>query len=195
MPVGADIPRVDGLAKLDGSALYVDDLTIDGVLHGGTVRSPVPRGRITAVHFHPSINWNEYVVVDRRDIPGPNEVALIENDWRALAAGDVRHKHEPIVLIAHRSMRKLREGLRAIRVEIDPLPALADVGQHENKVFKRIDIRKGDPAGIFATAPHVIEGECTTGEWEHVDREPQGMLAYHEDGRLVLLVWNIMKTE
>lgn len=195
MSVGNDVPRVDGLAKLDGSALYADDLAIEGVLHGGTVRSPVARGRISAIHFDQAIDWNEFVIVDHRDIPGPNEVALIENDWRALAAGDVRHKHEPIVLIAHRSLRKLREALRAIRVEVDPLPAVsaprqplsADLIQYgDDNIFKRIDIRKGDPAAVFAMAPHVIEGNYHTGAQEHLYLETQGVVAQYEDGRLVV---------
>ncbi|MBU0618510.1 MAG: carbon monoxide dehydrogenase, partial [Planctomycetes bacterium] len=82
MSVGDDIPRVDGLDKLRGATAYVDDLAIPGVLHGGTIRSPVARGRITRIHFDPAIDWDEFVIVDHRDIPGPNEVALIENDWR-----------------------------------------------------------------------------------------------------------------
>jgi len=42
MAIGADIPRVDGLEKLLGTARYVDDLPVEGVLHGGTVRTPSP---------------------------------------------------------------------------------------------------------------------------------------------------------
>ncbi|MCK4343329.1 MAG: xanthine dehydrogenase family protein [Phycisphaerae bacterium] len=195
MSVGADIPRVDGPAKLTGTARFVDDLTMPNMLHGGTVRGPVARGRIKSIHFDPAINWDEFVIVDHRDIPGPNEIALIENDWRALAADDLRHKNEPILLIAHRSLRKLREALRAVRVEVDPLPAITDPRQPltldmiqygDDNVFKRIDIRKGDPAAAFAQASHVIEGEYRTGSQEHLYLEPQGMLAYHDEGRLVV---------
>ncbi len=126
MSIASDIPRVDGPDKLSGAARYVDDLTIEGLWHGGTVRSPVARGRIKKVRFDPAINWHEFVVVDHRDIPGPNQIRLIELDQPALAAAEVRHKHEPVVLVAHRSPSRLREALRAIRVEIDPLPAIFD---------------------------------------------------------------------
>jgi CO/xanthine dehydrogenase Mo-binding subunit len=195
MGVGDDIPRVDGPDKLRGVTAYVDDRAIPGVLHGGTIRSPVARGRITRIHFDPAVNWNEFVIVDHRDIPGPNEVALIENDWRALASGDVRHKHEAVVLIAHRSIRKLREALRAVRVEVEPLPPVLDprtpltpeLIQHgDDNVFKRIDVRKGDPATVFQRAPHVVAGEYSTGAQEHVYLETQGMLAYREEGCLVV---------
>ena len=193
--VGADVARVDGLDKLSGATRYVDDLCIPGVLHGGTIRSPAARGRITGIHFDPAVNWSEFVIVDHRDIPGPNVVALIEPDQPALVAHEFRHKHEPIVLIAHRSNRKLRQALRAVRIEFDSLPTILDPRQPvdpaliqfgTDNVFKRIDIRKGDPEPAFVGAAHVIEGEYATGSQEHVYIEAQGMLAYREDGRLVL---------
>ena len=195
MSLGEDIARVDGLDKLAGRARYVDDLTVPGVWHGGAVRTPVARGRIRRVRFDPAVNWSEFVVVDHRDLPGPNEVALIEKDQPALAVDTAMHKHEPVVLIAHRSIRKLREGLRSIQVEVDPLPAVLDprealtpelVQYGDDNVFKRIDIRKGDPGPVFAQARHVIEGRYQTGSQEHVYLETQGMLALPEDGRMVV---------
>ena len=194
-PVGADIPRIDGPAKLDGSARYVDDIALPEVLHAGTVRSPVPRGRIQRIRFDPAIDWSEFTIVDHRDIPGENAVKLIELDQPVLAENEVRHVHEPILLLAHRSIRELRRGLRAVQVEIDPLPALFDPSatpapelvQHaSDNVFKRIDIRKGDPQQAFARAARVVEGEYRTGPQEHVYLETQGMLATCEDGKLVV---------
>ncbi len=196
MILGADIPRLDGRDKLSGRAVYVDDIAVPGVWHGATIRSPVARGRIRRVHFDPIIPWSEFVVVDHRDIPGANAIKLIAADQPALAASEVRHMHEPIVLLAHRSVSKLREALRSVRVEVDPLPAVLDPRQTltpdllqygPDNVFKRIDIRKGDPAAMFAGAAHVVEGEYITGSQEHVYLETQGMLAYREDGRLVVM--------
>jgi CO/xanthine dehydrogenase Mo-binding subunit len=192
--IGADLPRIDGLGKLGGSARYVDDLVVEGVLHGGTVRSPIARGRIKRIHFDPAVDWREFVIVDHRDIPGVNSVAMIEKDMPALAAQEVRYRYEPILLIAHRSIRKMREALRAIRVEVEPLPAILDPEQpltpeltqyRDDNVFKRVDIRKGDVEAVFATAPHVITGEYRTGAQEHIYLETQGMLAFREGGRMV----------
>lgn len=195
MWIGADVPRIDGLGKLGGTARYVDDLVVEGMLHGGTIRSPIARGRIKAIHFDPAFDWREFVIVDHRDIPGRNQVAMIEKDVPALAAQEVRHRHEAILLVAHRSIRKLREALRAVRVEVEPLPAILDPRQAltpeliqygTDNVFKRVDIRKGDPAGALAAAPRVITGEYRTGAQEHVYLETQGMIAYREGGRLVV---------
>lgn len=195
MWVGTDVPRIDGLGKLSGSAQYVDDLAVERVLHGGTLRSPIARGRIKNIHFDRSINWREFVIVDHRDIPGRNEVAMIEKDVPALVAQEFRHRYEPILLIAHCSIRKLRDALRSIRVDVEPLPAVTDprqpltpeLIQHgTDNVFKRVDIHKGDPDTVLAKAARVITGEYRTGAQEHVYLETQGMVAYREGDRLVV---------
>lgn len=195
MSIGQDIPRVDGHAKLLGAARYVDDLKIPGVLHGGTIRSDVARGQVKRIHFDPTIPWDEYVVVDHRDIPGPNEVLFIEKDQPALVETEVRHKGEPILLIAHRSISALRRALRAVKVEIEPLPPVFDprleltpdlIQYGTENVFKRIDIVKGDVDSAFSRAAHIIEGEYHTGAQEHVYLETQGMVADRENGRLVV---------
>ncbi len=165
MTIGADIPRVDGLDKLTGHAAYVDDLVVPGVLHGGTIRTPIPHGRIKHIHFDPSINWREYIVVDHRDISGKNEVKLITLDQPALVATEFKHKHEPVILIAHRSINKLRQALRAVRLEVEPLPTILNpqtpltpelIQYGPDNVFKRSDIEKGDPSPASAKAAHVV---------------------------------------
>src|SRR5882672_3830178 len=106
MSLGLDIPRVDGLDKLCGRAAYVDDVAIPGDLHGGTIRTPIARGRIKKINFDPAIDWSDFVIVDHRDIPGPNVCSLIEKDQPVLVKDEFRHKYEAVLLIAHRSIHK-----------------------------------------------------------------------------------------
>src|SRR6476659_6886365 len=99
MAVGQNVLRKEGYEKLTGTARYIDDIALDGMLFGKTIRSTVARGRITSISFDPSYNWSSVVVVDYRDIPGRNYVALIENDQPLLVETQVRHYDEPILLI------------------------------------------------------------------------------------------------
>src|SRR2546422_698533 len=117
--------RREALAKLTGRERYVDDLPLQDFLWGMTVRSPAPRGRVTAIRFGKEVDWSQFVVVDHRDIPGPNVVALIEQDQPVLAAGYVRHVYEPVLLLAHPSRDAVRRAVRAVDVVIAPeSPAL-----------------------------------------------------------------------
>src|SRR5437773_4221294 len=120
--VGRSVPRIEGTDKVTGRALYVDDLRVPGVLHGRTVRSTIARARIQRVSLDPAFDWSGVTVADHRDIPGENLVALIEDDQPLLAAGEVRHAEEPILLLAHESAERAEAAVRAVQVEYEPLP-------------------------------------------------------------------------
>ncbi len=188
--------RLEGLDKLTGRALYVDDLPIDQpFLWGMTVRSPSPRGKIREIRFGNAVDWSQFTVVDHRDIPGPNEIFLIERDQPVLAAAEVRHVHEPVLLIAHESREMCRRAVRDVQVLVDPLPPALDfrvpprpdqVQRAPDNILKHLRIEKGDVDRALASAPHVIEGVYETGAQEHVYIENQGMLAWLEDGVIVV---------
>jgi CO/xanthine dehydrogenase Mo-binding subunit len=187
--------RLEGLAKLTGRERYVDDLPLDSFLWGMTVRSPAPRGRITAVRFGAEIDWSQYTIVDHRDLPGPNEIALIEPDQPVLAADIVRHVHEPVLLLAHPDREALRRAARAVTIEIAPEPAVLDfriaprpdqIQYGTDNVLKHLSITKGNVERALAKAPLVVEGTYETGAQEHVYLEPQGMIAELDGGVLVL---------
>src|SRR5215213_9307746 len=110
--VGKSVPRKDGIGKATGRTRYADDITFPGMLHGRTIRSTIPRGRVRSVKL--DFDTAGFTVVDYRDIPGRNIVALIEDDQPCLVEREVNHVAEPILLLAHED----REKLLAAHVEI-----------------------------------------------------------------------------
>ncbi len=183
--------RVEGLSKLTGGERFVDDLPVDEVLWGGTVRSPASRGRIRDVRFGSEIDWSEFVVVDHRDVPGHNSVFLIEADQPVLAADRVAHVHEPVLLLAHPSRDAVRRAVAAVEIVVDSEPPVLDfrappqpehIQYGTDNVLKSLRIEKGEAERALADAPIVVEGVYDTGAQEHVYLETQGMLAWEEGG-------------
>ena len=68
--IGKSVPRKEGRDKVTGRAQYVDDLAFPDMLHGVTVRSRVPRGRIRGIRFGEGIPWNEFTIVTAARYPG-----------------------------------------------------------------------------------------------------------------------------
>ncbi|MGA9888858.1 MAG: hypothetical protein WBQ31_15245, partial [Candidatus Acidiferrales bacterium] len=126
--IGKSVPRKEGREKVTGCARYVDDLVFPDMLHGVTVRSPAPRGRIREIRFDGDIPWNEFTVVTAKDICGKNCVALLIEDQPCLADGFVNHCEEAVVLLAHQDKYLLEEARRKVRIEIEPLPAIFSIG-------------------------------------------------------------------
>ena len=184
--IGTSVPRKEGRDKVTGRARYVDDLAFPGMLYGVTVRSSVPRGRIRGIHFEPGIPWTEFTIVTAKDIPGKNCVALLIEDQPALADEIVNHPEEPVLLLAHLDKYLLEEARRAVRIEIDALPALFTIDDAlarkqiiwgEDNIFKSFHVEKGNVDEIWSTADFVVEGEYETGAQEQLYIEPQGMIA------------------
>ena len=150
--VGASVPRLEGRDKVTGQARYVDDLIVPNMLFGATVRSRIPRGKIKKITFGPDIDWNEFVVVSAKDIPGKNCIALILEDQPCLADGVVNHPEEPILLLAHPDRHLLPKAVAAVSIEYEDLPAIFTMEESEtlreviwgpDNVFKRYLIEKG----------------------------------------------------
>nr|MBA3638616.1 xanthine dehydrogenase family protein [Acidobacteriota bacterium] len=199
--IGRAIPRRDGRAKVTGQARYIDDLTLPGMLHGVTVRSPVPRGIIHDVTYAPGVPWDEITIVTAADIPGRNVVALILEDQPYLADGRVNHAEEPILLLAHPDKHLVEEARRLVRFEIEPLEpvfTLDDALRAErviwgdDNLFKTYVVGRGDVDAAFADAAVVVEGEYETGAQEQLYIEPNGMLAL-ADATSGITVWGSMQ--
>lgn len=189
--VGRSVSRKEGPAKVTGHARYIDDITLPGMLHGVTVRSPVPRGKIRKIIFEDGIPWTEFIVVTAKDIPGKNGVALIVEDQPYLADGDVNHAEEPIVLLAHADRYLLEEARQKVRIEIDPLPAVLSM-EDATAVIKSYTVNKGDVDAVWSSAHTIIEGEYATGAQEQLYIEPQGVIAtaHPKDG---VTVWGSLQ--
>src|SRR5580692_602150 len=184
--IGQSITRTEGRAKVAGTARYVDDLVFPGMLHGATVRSAVPRGRIEGIHFDPRIPWDQLTIVTARDIPGHNYVALLIHDQPCLADQAVNHAEEAIVLLAHHDKYLLEEARRAVRVDIEPLPPIFTIADSlarkeiiwgDDNVFKSYEVTKGDIDSAWGDAAFIVEGEYETGAQEQLYIEPQGVIA------------------
>jgi len=196
MAVGQNVLRKEGYDKLIGAARYVDDISLDGMLFGKTLRSTIPRGRIKSITFDPAYDWSRITVVDHRDIPGENYVALIENDQPLLAESRVRHCYEPILLIAAGNKQLVEEAARHIAIEyeesnpvltIEESLACAEILYGTDNIFKRFLIGRGDIDEGFAAADRIIEGEYRVPHQEQLYIEPQGVIAIPGDGQMTVM--------
>src|SRR5271156_483876 len=166
--VGASVTRMEGRAKVTGEARYVDDMVLPDMLHGATVRSRIPRGKIKKLIFGPGFDWNEFVIVTPADIPGKNCIALIEDDQPCLADGLVNHPEEPILLLAHPDRHLLPAAVAAVKICYKPAPSIHSIEESERReliiwgkdnIFKSFRMEKGDVDRAWKNAAWIVEGE------------------------------------
>jgi CO/xanthine dehydrogenase Mo-binding subunit len=200
MTIGKTILRKEGVRKVTGKSLYVDDLPFEG-LHGVTVRSTIPRGKIKNIEFLPGVNWSEFTIVTAKDIPGKNEVALILLDQPFLADGVVNHPDEAILLIAHPDKHLAEKARTLVKVEYESLPAIFSIEESlkaqtliwgQDNILKEYLLEKGSVDPVWSQADCIVEGEYFTGAQEQLYIEPNGMIASAnpQDG---VTIWGSMQ--
>jgi CO/xanthine dehydrogenase Mo-binding subunit len=199
--VGASVPRKEGVDKLLGVARYVDDIEREGMWHGATVRSTIPRGLIRSINFDQNVDWSEFTIVTAEDIPGHNHIQMIAADQPVLADGKVNHCDEAILLLAHPDKHKARQAVNAVHIEYDLLPPIFTIEESEKQeiviwgadnIFKSFLLAKGDVDSVWANAAHIVEGEYRTGAQEHLYIENNGVIAeYSAEGGVT--VWGSLQ--
>ena len=192
--VGRSVPRREGVDKVTGRARYTDDIAVPGggAWYGRTIRSAIPRGAIRSITLDPAFDWARVVVVTADDIPGDNVVQLIRDDQPVLATkgGEIRHKEEPILLLAAADRSTLEEAASHIRIQYDPAEPVYELEQ-ATEVFSTVDITKGDVATAEREADLVVEREFSVGLQEQLYIEPQGAIAFPEANGSIKIVGSL----
>ena len=186
--VGRPVPRKEGRAKVTGAARYVDDISLPEMLYGTTVRSPVPRGRINRHPLRHGASPGTSSPSSRR-ATSPAQTTSRSSSTTSptspTASSTTPKSPSSCSRIADKYL--LEEARRAVRLEIEPLPAVFNIEESlagkeiiwgEDNIFKTFLVEKGNVDEVWA-APDVIvvEGEYRTGAQEQLYIETNGVIA------------------
>ncbi|MBI5836866.1 MAG: molybdopterin-dependent oxidoreductase [Candidatus Eisenbacteria bacterium] len=200
--VGTGAARVDAVAKVTGSATFVHDLTVQGMLHARILTSTQASARIrrmdtSKARAMPGVK----AVLTGEDLP--YKVGLYMEDKDILARGRVRHHGEAVAAVAAETLEQARAACAAIEVEYEPLEPLLDVQaslrEGAPQVHPELDkyswmkgvffpqpgrniahhqkIRKGDVEQGFAVADRVFEFRFQNPPVQHVPMETHTAIA------------------
>ena len=128
--VGRSVPRLEGIAKVDGSVEYIYNLRIPGMLHGKIHRSSVAHGRIVRIDASAALAVEGvHAVITAEDIvkvvPNPYYGPAF-HDQPILAIEKVRHIGEPVAVVLASDSHIAEEAADLIAVEYEPLEAVFD---------------------------------------------------------------------
>ncbi|HKC39820.1 MAG TPA: xanthine dehydrogenase family protein molybdopterin-binding subunit [Gemmatimonadales bacterium] len=192
--VGRSVPRREGGDKVTGRARYTDDLVVAGAWYGRTIRSTIARGRIRSIALDSAFDWTRVVVVTADDIPGDNVVQLIRDDQPVLVplGGEIRHREEPILLLAAAARATLEDAAGHIRIQYEaaePIYAL----EQATEVFSTVEIRKGEVLEDRKGGEdvEVVERTFRVGLQEQLYIEPQGAIAIPEANGAIRIIGSL----
>jgi carbon-monoxide dehydrogenase large subunit len=199
MPVliGSPVLRVEDLRLLKGRGQYVDDISLDGMLHAAVFRSSVAHGRIRSLDVSRAKSLPGVVAVltfgDIADFatPIPIRIGGMPNFDKflqlPLAHEKVRYVGEPIAFIVAESAYLAEDALGLIAVEIEALPAIVDwetasradalVHEAAGSNLTAYTVARGDAAAAFENAPYVRRERFSYQRHAALPMETRGLVA------------------
>jgi CO/xanthine dehydrogenase Mo-binding subunit len=198
--VGKPIPRYDSLGHVTGKTVFVNDISLPGMLTVKVRRSNVARGIIKNIDTSKAKEVKGvYAVLTGADVP--HNIYGFYPDQPVLADKEVRFFGQPIVGVAAIDEDTAMEALQLVKIDIeelepvlDPIEAMKegsplvrpegnlwefDEGVHYRRV------RVGDIEAGLREADFVIKGEYSTPVQEHAMLEPNCAIGdIDESGRI-----------
>lgn len=180
-------PRIDGVEKVTGKALYAGDMYREGMLYAGVLRSPYSSARVTMIDTEKAkaIEGVEAVVTfaDLRK----------QKSWAGYMylTDHIRYAGDCVAMVAAKTKSLVEDALEAIEVEYEELPGVYSIDdaledgaslvheEYKNNIFtdSLFHIRKGDVEKGFEQADVIIEREYRTQYVEHSYIETEAVLA------------------
>ena len=206
--IGQRTVRVDGLDKAMGRAVYADDMSLPGMLHGKILRSPHAHARILSIDTAEAEAMDGvYAVITGADMPEKYCIIPWTRDEQALATERVRYIGDAVAAVAAVDEDTAIRAADAIRVLYEPLPAYLDprealrpgddaVPIHEplkdgwnGNITKKLTLEFGPVDAHMAGSEVVIEGDYYYEGSTHAPIEPHCAIGY-ADPAGKLTVWS-----
>jgi len=200
--VGRVQVRPDAVEKVNGSAIYTDDITFEGMLHARVKRAMAPAARVVKIDTSKAKTLPGVVaILTAADIPGEHNHGIVIYDWPALVGvgEDVRTVGDALAIVAAETRQIATQALDLIEVELEPLPVVSSAVQaHQpetrpihpsGNLLKHIKVRKGDMEEGFKAADVIMEHTFHTPAHDHAFMEPECSIARPTpDGRMEIYV-------
>ena len=168
-------------AQVAGAAHYIDDLPeVKGTLYAAPILSTVAHGTLNSVDASAALALpGVRGVVLAQDVPGDKLLAAFAHDEPVFAVDSVQHIGQVIGLVVADTVMQARRAVRAVKLDITPLPAILTVQQAlaaQSYVLPPVFVRRGDAATGLMQSAHRLQGAFEVGGQEHFYLE--GQIAY-----------------
>ncbi|MEN6594930.1 MAG: selenium-dependent xanthine dehydrogenase [Clostridiaceae bacterium] len=196
--LGESIKRIEAAEKTLGTALYADDLYLDGMLLGSAVRSAYPRARVLSIDTSAAKAFPGVVAVfTSEDVPGDKKIGHLIQDYDVMiSVGAVTHfLGDAIALVVAESAEALAEGKAAVKVEYEPLTPILSSDDARREGAERVHedrdnllsyqfVKRGDADAMIRNSAHVVTNHYSVPFTEHAFLEPECAVA-EMDGETV----------
>ncbi len=211
--IGEDVYRVDAVEKTLGYGEYVDDIEIEGLVHGRNLFSPCARALIKGIDTSAAETMPGVIrVLTARDIPGSRYLGHLAKDWPGMiAVGEqTKMKGDTLALVVAETLDQANAAVKAIVVDYEELPPITtpEAGlapdahlihgegykqfgkwiEPTTNVYDHEIVKRGDIDAAFGRCVHFAEANWDLPAQEHAFMETEAAIGIPDgaDGIMVI---------
>ena len=214
--VGQSVRRFEDAPLVTGQGLFLDDMSLPGMLYSAVVRSDYAHARIKSIDTSAARSLPGVIeVLTASDIAGvlediPSRPMAGEQMIQemnppthpVLAKDKVCYAGQAIAIVVAQDHYVAAEAIELIVVDFEPLKPIMDPDEaikpdspviHPElgaNVSIRLKQEGGDVEAAFAQADHVVRQKYDSQRIAPAPMEPRGILAHYEAGDETLTIWN-----
>ena len=208
--VGERVKRREDPRLITGTATYVDDLRLPGMLHAIILRSPHAHAKINSIDINAASKASGVITVltaaELKDKIGSLPcVAIAEHKpfHPVLAIDKVRYVGEPIVVVVATDPYKAQDALDLVEVDYDPLEAVVDPEKaleptapliHEefgSNLVHRAEVSSPGVEEAMHRADRTIKFRIVNQRLAPIPIEPRGAVAQWHRASQQLTLWSL----
>jgi len=187
--IGQDHPKYDSQRVVLGQRPFVDDIQIDGMLHGALRFSDHPRAKVLKIDPSAAMQLPGVKrVITSADAPGDRVVGLIYQDWpQYIAEGEVtNYVGDVLACVVADSESIARQAAALIQVDYEVLEPILDAHKAmlpdspivnkyhaQNNLLTKSGITRGNVEVARTQSAHIARGIYQTQWIEHGFMEPE----------------------
>lgn len=202
--VGQSVPRKEDLALLTGTARYIDDIKLPGMLYAKILRSDVAHARLNSIDMSAARQMPGVIdVLCGADLVGKVKPwgdmmqDLLVGDHTPFAVNKVLYEGQELAAVVAETKYQALDALEVIGVDLEELPVLVDPEEAiapgaqliqegisyefgEGNIFDRYRVRIGDIDEAEAEADVIVRQRFTTNRQAGAALDPHGCIASYD---------------
>lgn len=199
LKIASHFKRLDAAEKVNGTGIYVDDLTFPDMLYAKAIRSKYPRAKINKIDIQKALQHPDCAkILLAKDVPN-NKIGHAKLDWDVLRAeGEItRYVGDAIALVATYHKESLEEVCKLVEVDYteltpitcptDALKADAPLVHPDGNVMSKASLQRGNADEAIRNSKFVVTRKYNTPFQEHGFMEPECAIAMPQGDEGILL--------
>ena len=216
--VGQSVPRSEDTALLTGSARFIEDIRLDGMLYCKILRSKVAHAKLNKVDYSKALLLpGVHAALCGRDVVGKvkpwgDQIPdLLVGDQFVFATNKIVYEGQEVAAVVADTKYQALDGIEAIEVDYTPLPVLVDPQKSmlpgsprihegvnyefgEGNIFDRYRVRVGDVDQAEQDADITVRQRFESNRQAGAALDPHGCVASYDSFTGILTLYSSTQT-